>query len=101
VGVTAQVSSDEKTVTISIDGRFDFSYQKEFREAYRNNCTSGQLFKVELARTEYMDSSALGMLLLLKEHADSCKGKVLLNKPSEGIKKILDMANFKRQFDIN
>ncbi len=101
MGVTAQISSDEKTVTIRIDGRFDFSYQKEFREAYRSNCTSGQLFQVELARTEYMDSSALGMLLLLKEHADDCKGKVILNKPSEGIRKILDMANFKHQFEIN
>ena len=101
MGVTTQVSGDEKTVTIRIDGRFDFSYQKEFREAYRNNCAAGQLFQVDLARTEYMDSSALGMLLLLKEHADGCKGKVILNKPSKEIKKILDMANFQRQFEIN
>ncbi len=101
MGITAQVSSDEKTVTIQIDGRFDFSNQKEFRDAYRNNSAPGQLFQVDLARTEYMDSSALGMLLLLKEHADGCKGKVILNKPSEGIRKILDMANFQRQFEIN
>ena len=101
MGITAQVSSDEKTVTIRIDGRFDFSNQKEFRDAYRNNSAPGQLFRVELARTEYMDSSALGMLLLLKEHADSCKSKVILNKPSEGIRKILDMANFQRHFEIN
>jgi len=101
MGVTSQLSSDEKTITIRVDGRFDFSCQKEFRETYRNNCSPGQVFQVELARTEYMDSSALGMLLLLKEHADGCKGKVILNKPAEGIRKILDMANFKRQFDIN
>ncbi len=101
MGVTTQVSSDNKTVTIKVVGRFDFSNQKEFRDAYRDNCIPGQLFHVELARTEYMDSSALGMLLLLKEHANNCKGRVILKQPSEGIKKILDMANFSKQFDIN
>jgi len=100
MGVTTQVSGDNKTITIKIDGRFDFSNQKEFRDAYRDNSNPGQLFQVELSRTEYMDSSALGMLLLLKEHADTCKGKVILNHPSAEIKKILEMANFNRQFDI-
>ena len=101
MGVTTQISDDKKTITIKIDGRFDFSNQKEFRNAYRDNCNPGQLFNVELNRTEYMDSSALGMLLLLKEHADNNKGKVVLKQPSADIKKILDMANFGRQFDIN
>lgn len=101
MGVTTQISDDSKTVTIKINGRFDFSNQKEFRNAYRDNCNPGQLFTVELNHTEYMDSSALGMLLLLKEHADNNKGKVILKQPSADIKKILDMANFDRQFEIN
>lgn len=98
--VTSQVSNDEKIITIKVEGRFDFTHQKEFREAYKHHSTPGLLFQVELSGTEYMDSSALGMLLLLKEHADNCNSKVILQKPSEGIKKILDMANFGRQFDI-
>ncbi len=101
MAVTSEVSGDGKTVTIKVAGRFDFSEQKEFREAYRNHTTPGQQFQVDLSGTEYMDSSALGMLLLLKEHADSCKGKVELNKPSEAIRKILEMTNFNRQFTIN
>ncbi|HEB56844.1 MAG TPA: anti-sigma factor antagonist [Gammaproteobacteria bacterium] len=100
MAVTTQTSSDGKTITIKIDGRFDFTNQKEFREAYKNQCDPGLLFQVELFATEYMDSSALGMLLLLKEHADNFNSKVVLKKPSEGIKKILDMANFSQQFDI-
>ncbi len=101
MSVTTQVSNDEKTITIRVEGRFDFTHQKEFREAYKNHCTPGLLFQVGLSSTEYMDSSALGMLLLLKEHADSCNSKVILQQPSEGIKKILDMANFSQQFDIH
>ncbi len=100
MAVTTQISNDEKTITIKVDGRFDFTHQKEFREAYKNQHTPGLLFQVELSATEYMDSSALGMLLLLKEHADNFNSKVILKQPSEGIKKILDMANFSQQFDI-
>lgn len=100
MAVTTQASDDEKTITIKVEGRFDFTHQREFREAYRNHNTPGLTFNVEMSGTEYMDSSALGMLLLLKEHADNCKGKVILTKPSEAIKKILDMANFSQQFEI-
>jgi len=100
MSVSSQVSSDKKTVTINIDGRFDFSFQKEFREAYKNHNAPGLTYQVELSRTEYMDSSALGMLLLLKEHSDSHKGKIILKQPSEAIKKILQMANFNQQFEI-
>ncbi len=100
MAVTTQISDDEKTITIKVEGRFDFTHQKEFREAYRDHNTPGLTFYIEMSGTEYMDSSALGMLLLLKEHADNCNGKVILKKPSEAIKKILDMANFNQQFDI-
>jgi len=98
--VTTQISDDKKTITIKVEGRFDFTHQKEFRDTYRNNNTPGLTFYVEMSGTEYMDSSALGMLLLLKEHADNCGGKVILKQPSEAIKKILDMANFNQQFAI-
>ncbi len=101
MSVHSQLSSDNKTVNIRIEGKFDFSCQREFREAYRNHAQAGQLFQVDLGRTEYMDSSALGMLLLLKEHADSCKGKVVLKQANGDILKILEMANFSRQFEIN
>ncbi len=101
MSVSAHISSDNKTVTIKVDGRFDFSNQKEFRDSYRNNNSPGQSFLVELDRTEYMDSSALGMLLLLKEHADNFKGKVIIKNPSKEIKKILEMAHFNQQFEIN
>ena len=49
---------------------------------------------------DYMDSSALGMLLLLREHAggDNAKIEVVGCKPE--IKKILAIANFQKLFDI-
>ena len=91
----------DKTVTISINGRFDFSSQRDFREAYRHCNDAGQLFQVDMSQTEYMDSSALGMLLLLKEHAETCKGRAEIRNPSPQVRKILEMVNFDRQFVIS
>ena len=61
--------SSNKTLQISISDHFNFDVHSEFREAYRNIPANGaDTVIVDLRRTEYMDSSALGMLLLLDEH---------------------------------
>lgn len=101
MAVAAKTVDDGRTVNIMIDGRFDFSVQQAFRNAYRNNKDAGTQFNVDLSATEYMDSSALGMLLLLKEHVSNIKGSIVLVRPSATIRKILEMANFNRQFTIS
>ncbi len=98
MAITAKTA--DKTVTIYINGRFDFSSQRDFREVYRHCNEAGQVFHVDMSQTEYMDSSALGMLLLLKEHAENCKGRAEIRNPSPQVRKILEMVNFDRQFTI-
>ncbi len=47
-----------------------------------------------------MDSSALGMILLLKEHADKQGGKIVLVSPSNAVEKILTIANFHKLMTV-
>ena len=96
MGVTAQQSDDGKTVTIAVDGRFDFLVHKDFRNVYKDYDT-GVKFRVNLSGTEFLDSSALGMLLLLKKHSNS---EVIIEKPSEEVKRVLTIANFDKVFTI-
>lgn len=96
MSITVSKSDDEKTVTIKVDGRFDFSVHKDFRNAYKDH--EGKMhFRVSLDATEYLDSSALGMLLLLKKHSDN---QVVLEKPSDEVKRVLTIANFDKVFSI-
>ena len=88
------VSSDGDNVTIRVIGRFDFSMLRNFRSAYTNNNDKPMIVTVDLSQTEYMDSSALGMLLVLREFSEKMGGTVILYKPSDGIKDILDIAKF-------
>lgn len=85
---------------IEIRGRFDFSIHKAFRDAYKNITTARQ-FVVDLTHVEYMDSAALGMLLLLREHAIAHSAKVTLSRPRTDVKRVLDIANFGRLFDMD
>lgn len=98
--ITSQLNDD--TVNITIAGRFDFSCHKEFRDAYRNTpAGSGKKFIIDMSQTEYIDSSALGMLLLLREHAGSEQGSVHLKGCRNDVKDILKVSNFDKLFEIS
>ena len=101
MAVSPSHANDNQTLTIRVEGRFDYSQHREFREAYRDVYTPGMQVIVDLSNTEYMDSSALGMLLLLREHAGGDDAKVVLKQPTEAIRKILDIAHFEQLFTID
>lgn len=84
---------------ITVSGRFDFSLQKDFRAAYRD-CPPDLSYRVNLSQVDYLDSAALGMLLLLRQHAGEGKNNVTLCTPSGAVDKILRVANFDRIFQI-
>jgi len=89
-------------VTIRISGRFDFSCHKDFRDAYREIPAGGSHhYVVDMSTTEYIDSSALGMLLLLREHAGSSGSNVVLRGCRSDVKDILTVSNFDKLFTIS
>lgn len=98
--VKKYVSDDNKTVSIAIEDRFDFSLHQNFRNAYCSYNNTGTNFVLELSKTTYMDSSALGMILLLKDHAEKISGGIKICKPNESVKKILEIAQFHKLITI-
>lgn len=98
--VTTTLSDDKNELRIKIKGRFDFSLHGDFRKAYKDVPMQGRNIIVDLMETEYLDSSALGMLLLLKEYADekSCRITIVNSKPE--IREILQIASFDKLFNL-
>lgn len=102
VPVIQEVFDDGKVVQINIRGRFDYTLSQAFRNAYRQIPDQhGIAFHVNLSDADYMDSSALGMMLLLREHAKCRGGSVIIKNPSEPVNKILLVANFEHLFHIS
>jgi anti-anti-sigma factor len=102
MSVNQEMSSDGKKIHINISGRFDYKVSQEFRDTYRQvPGQEGVAYYVNLSAASYMDSSALGMLLLLREHAKCRGGTVYIECPSEQVDSILKVANFEQLFTIN
>lgn len=100
MGVNTTVSDSGDKVTISVAGKFDFQLYDEFRASYADTAGSGVEYVVDLSGTEYLDSSALGMLLLLREHAGGETSRIEITQASPEVKKILDVANFGKLFKL-
>lgn len=100
MSVTARISSDKSQVIMSVKGRFDFQANDAFRHAYNKVEPACARFTVGLGEAEYMDSSALGMLLLLKDHASNA-GKVEIVNSRSNVLNVLKIANFDKLFDIH
>ncbi|MGM8227509.1 STAS domain-containing protein [Cellvibrio sp. ARAG 10.3] len=101
MAITSTVSADGNQVTIYIQGRFDFSSHQEFRAAYEKLPKTPTHFRVDLQGTSYLDSSALGMLLLLRDFAGGDKANIEIINCSADVKKILTISNFEQLFTIH
>jgi len=100
MAITSLPSSDGQELTILIQGRFDFGAHQEFRNAYERVNSTPQRYVVDLKETTYLDSSALGMLLLLRDHAGGDSAQIRLLNCNPDVRKILAISNFEQLFKI-
>lgn len=91
------------TARLTISGRFDFSSHREFRNACDEVLQTPEIKEIEadFRHVDYVDSSALGMLLLLREKAQSANLTVSLTNCTGIVQQVLEVANFQRLFSIS
>lgn len=92
------VKQQEKMVTIAINGRFDFNLLQDFRNAYGSLSGSDLNFTVDLSATEYIDTSALGMLLNMKNNIGANDGEIVISNCQPNLMKIFSIAHFDKKF---
>lgn len=101
--MNAKVLINGAVATMEMSGRFDFSAHRDFKDAYmalmQNHLV--MVIDVNLSAVDYMDSSALGMLLMLRDRAQAANKEVTLSKPSKVVAQILNVANFPKLFNIS
>jgi len=100
MSITSNAGASGQTI-IKIHGRFDFSVHQDFRNAYESSETGTNSFNIDMSDTTYLDSSALGMLLLLRDYAGGDASNISINNANADIKKILTISNFEKLFKIN
>ena len=100
MAITKTLSADGKTLTIRVNGRFDFSAHQEFRDAYSHEAKSAGKFLLDFANTEYIDSAACGMLLVFRDTVGGNQADISIINASPEIQKTLSMLQFNKLFKI-
>lgn len=99
--MTCTVSVQNSIGTISPLSRFDFKSHREFKEAYESMIAAKvNAIHISFAEASYMDSSALGMLLMLNDRAKESGISMELIHVKPPIREILEIANFQKLFTI-
>jgi len=101
MSVQSAYNGDQLELTISIDGRFDFSKHADFRNAYEAAPEKVTSYDIDLSETSYLDSSALGMLLLLRDHVGGTDANIKISHCNDEVRKILEVSNFEQLFNIS
>ena len=92
----------DKAGRIAMSGRFDFQVHREFKEAYTPLLDNPAVheIEIEMSKVDYLDSSALGMLMLLNERARTASKPGTLLNTSGVVSQVLGVANFSKIFNI-
>lgn len=92
----------DKGFRIKLPERFDFSYHKIFYEHTANALKQNvhQEIIADFSQVEYLDSSALGMLVMLQKKCAELNKKVVIENASGTPFEILEVANMGKIVEI-
>jgi anti-anti-sigma factor len=95
------VTEGSTNTTVALKGRFDFQAHQEFRRTVEGLLRSGHsALTLDLSEVSFIDSSALGMLLLTRESCEKAGGAVVLDRPQEYVEKVLRLCHFDQLFQV-
>jgi len=101
MSVITSLSDTGDELTIEVLGRFDFVFHKDFRNAYESLETPPRRYIIDLGKVTYIDSSALGMLLLLRDFAGGDEADIKVIHCNEDVRKVLLISKFDQLFQVS
>jgi anti-anti-sigma factor len=99
--ITSTASQDGRELTIHIQGRFDFSALQNFRNAYETLDRPADRYVIDMKDSDYLDSSALGMLLALRDYAGGDVSNIRIVNCKADVKKILVITKLDELFQLD
>lgn len=99
MSIAHEFDKANKSMTLKIQGRFDFGALHDFRKAYE---AQGPLNKytLDMSEADFMDSSALGMLLTLRDYAGGDRADIQIVHANDDIRKVIQVTKLDELFKI-
>jgi anti-anti-sigma factor len=97
--VQPKITATGDIVELSLEGRFTFTDHDAFRHLIEElTALAPSALSVDLSNVTYLDSAAVGMLLLLRERFDPCR--IVLKGATGSIKELIRIAKLATLFDV-
>ncbi len=93
--------SENDCLTLQLGERFDFSVHRAFHDACLGDGQVARSYLIDLGEVTHMDSSALGMLLLLREHAGAERADIRIVNAGSELRGTLRVAGFDKLFVLH
>ncbi|MBF0175912.1 MAG: STAS domain-containing protein [Magnetococcales bacterium] len=94
------VEESKEQVVLRLPAEFNFRLSNAFRECYQQR-DPGLTYVIDFQDVSLFDSSALGMLLMLRNHCGEEKARIHLVNCGPFVRKILATAKFELYFSID
>ncbi len=92
------ISEDGKNLTVEVKGEFNFNKINQFKASYNDITPSLQKITIDMADTIQLDSSALCLLLDMKNRCQHIVKHIYLSNCQPKIKTAIKMAGLDDKF---
>ncbi len=90
--ITQEINN--KKATLKLEGNFTYTQRKAFQEALKVVCSDPiEEIVIDLSQVAFLDSAALGLLMISHRQLDGEKRKLSLAYPQPTVRQILELAN--------
>lgn len=91
--------SSGDSLELTLTGKFTFADNKVFNSIMDEIASYKQII-IDLTKVEFIDSAALGILLLVRDKCDKTSTNLLLKNPKGQVKQMFDISRFGDLFNI-
>ena len=85
---------NDKKATLKLEGNFTYTQRRAFQEVLKTVCTDPvEEVVVDLGQVAFLDSAALGLLMISHRQLDGEKRTLSLAYPQPTVRQIIELAN--------
>jgi len=100
MNVSSDIDEEAQQLTIIIFSDFNFNSYNAFRDAYSNEKYLPYKIIIDLSKCTMLDSSALGMLLIMKKFLQKNDGEIEITGANDVVRNVLNIVHFEKKFSI-
>lgn len=98
--LTIEITARSDATRVSAAGEIDLATQGELERTLVDLCTAQRPIELDLSGVSFIDSSGLAMLLSVRNLCAESGGFLILQRPSDKVRRVLEYAGMSAAFTI-